>query len=98
MRIVKGLFIFVLVAIFALGLAGLLLRSKERTSKGHTMAQWLTILRSNTNSTDNPLRIVQIINDDKFGNLEFEVPLSYDLLLKYDFLERNGSSHLIVNK
>jgi hypothetical protein len=70
---------------------------KERTSQGHTMVQWLKILKSNTNSTDDPLKIVKIINDDKFGNVEFEVPMSYDLLKEHDFLEKNGKFDLSIN-
>ena len=97
MKIIKGLFIFVLSALLALGLAYLLLRPKERTNQGHNMSQWLKILGTNTNSTDDPLKIVKITSDDKFGNVEFEVPMAYDLLKRYDFLRNNGRFHLNIN-
>ena len=66
------------------------------------MVQWLNTLKANTNSSDDPLKIVQIINDDQSGNVEFEVPMSYDLLaaheiLEKDGMEKNGKFDLIIN-
>ena len=97
MKIIKGLFIIVLLALLALGLAYLLLRPKERTNQGHNMSQWLKILGTNTNSTDDPLKIVKITSDDKFGNVEFEVPMAYDLLQQYGFLQNCGKFDLSIN-
>lgn len=100
MKIIKGLFIFVLSALLALELAYLLLGPKERTERtnqGHNMSQWLKILGTNTNSTDDPLKIVKITSDDKFGNVEVEVPMAYDLLERYDFLQNKGKFDLSIN-
>lgn len=67
----------------------------QPTRQGLTISQWLQKLRSNTNSTENPLKIAKITNKRDRDIVEFEVPLSYDLLAKYDFLEGNGRLHLL---
>ena len=61
------------------------------------MAKWLQILRANTNSTEDPLKITRITYDKKFEAMAVEVPMSYDLLKKHDFLGRKGKFNLILN-
>lgn len=68
------------------------------TYQGQNMAQWLKKLRTDTNSIDDPLKIIRITKYDKSGNVEFELPLSYDLLKKYDFFERHGKIHLMIGE
>jgi hypothetical protein len=75
---------------------------QERSRQGHTMSQWLKILRANTNSIDDPLKIVRITRNSKSRYVEIEVPISYDLLIAHDFLdksgtEKNGKFDLVVN-
>ena len=81
-----------IVAIVVIGCA-----PKGPTFQGHNMVQWLQILRANTNSTENPLKIVQMIYDNKFEVTTVEVALSYDLLKERDFLGENGKFNLIIN-
>ena len=53
----------------------------------------MQILRQGTNA---PLQIAGVGSES--STVEFEVLLSYDLLRKYDFVERNGRLHLIINE
>ncbi|MGO8681702.1 MAG: hypothetical protein ACLQU6_12385 [Limisphaerales bacterium] len=70
---------------------------KEPTVQGHNMVQWLQILRANTNSTENPLKLVQMIYDKKFEVISAEVAMAYNLLKEHDFLGENGQFNLIIN-
>lgn len=70
---------------------------KPPTFQGRNMVQWLQILRTNTNSTGDPLSSAHISCDKRSKFVTAEVPLSYDLLMKYDFCGRDGGFDLIVN-
>ena len=55
--------------------------------QGRTLAEWLPVLRTDTNSTEHPLRIVRFIHNYEPECDAVEVPLSCDLMLKYGLLE-----------
>lgn len=93
-----GIGIFVLIVV-ALASAFFLIRPKELSNRGHTVTQWLKILRTSPTSVDDPLKILKITKNNKLGDVGFEVALSYDLLKTHDFLagNNNGQFHLVVN-
>jgi len=94
LRRVICVWIFVLCAL-AIALIGVdnFLR-KHSYRQGHDISQWLRILGQNS---DDPLRIIKTQRFDKYGLVEFEVPLSYDLMSNYDFFHRKGRAVLIIN-
>jgi hypothetical protein len=61
------------------------------------MSEWLQILAL-TNATKEPLRIMQISCDRTSHIASVEVPLSYDLLCRYGFLDKDHSTFDIANK
>src|SRR5271156_5535236 len=70
--------------------------SRKPTYQGRNMVQWLKILKTNSNPTSEPLEIVRIMNGIESDVVGVEVPMSYDLLKKYDFFERNGKLGLMT--
>jgi hypothetical protein len=63
----------------------------ETTYQGRTIDQWLQMLKANTNSTEDPLKIARTVHDNESRVVTVEVPLAYDLLKEHDFLiEGNG--------
>ena len=69
----------------------------RRTYLNRDMSVWLRILAL-TNSTKEPLQIMQITCDKTSEIARAEVPLSYDLLGKYGFLDdRYAMFHIAVN-
>lgn len=71
-------------------------RPKKPAYQNRTMDEWLQILKADTNSPGNPLRIAQISYDNKWQTVIVEVPLSYDLLKDCDFFEKNGKLGLAI--
>jgi hypothetical protein len=55
--------------------------------QGRTLAEWLPVLRTDTNRTEHPLRIVRVIHNYEPECDAVEVPLSWDLLQKYGLFE-----------
>jgi hypothetical protein len=76
----------------------ILYHSRKPTYQGRSMVQWLKILKTNSNPAGEPLKIVHIINRAESDVVTVEVPMSYDLLKKYDFFERNGKLGLMINE
>jgi hypothetical protein len=60
---------------------------QRRRCQGRTVAEWLPLLRTDTNSTEHPLRIVRVIYNEEPECDAVEVPLSWDLLRKYGLFE-----------
>lgn len=93
----KSVVCIVLAALTACGMVYFLSGRKEPTFQNHNMAQWLGILKTDTDSAGDPLRIGQIIYNNKSRIGAVEVPLSYELVKKYDFCERQGKFDLVIN-
>lgn len=75
----------------------LLLRPKELTFQNRNMVQWLQILKANTNSAEDPLKITQVRYETNIRIGTVESLLSYDSVKKYDFCERHGKFDIIMN-
>lgn len=58
---------------------------------GRNMAEWLPVLRTDTNRTEPPLRIVRVIYNDEPEYDAVEVPLSWDLMCKNGLFDRRPS-------
>jgi hypothetical protein len=71
----------------------LYLQGRGPTFEGRNMAEWLRVLRTGTNSTEHPLRIVRLICDDAPHCDAVEVPTSWDLVHKYGLARTDDSSH-----
>ena len=61
--------------------------SRQPRYQGRTLAEWLPVLRTDTNRTEHPLRIVRVIHNYEPECDGVEVPLSCDLMRKYGLLE-----------
>lgn len=75
----------------------------EPNYQGRTMEQWLQMLKANTNSTEDPLKVARIVHDNESRVVTVEVPLSYDLLREHDFLAegkgpQSGKLYFDVNE
>jgi hypothetical protein len=69
----------------------------EPTNRGRNMTQWLQILKTDTNSMESPLKIIQITEDGE-STLKLELPLAYDLLLTNDFINGEGHLNVLLNR
>jgi hypothetical protein len=71
------------------------------TVHGLNEAQWLQLLKSNTNSLNNPLQILKIEKatvENSYDYFDVEVPLLYNALIRHDFFEGNCSIKIFINK
>lgn len=64
--------------------------------QGRTIAQWLRILSSEPGRSGSPLDIIRVHVDTNLYT-SIEVPLSYELLRKHNFLDGSGKIYLIVD-
>jgi hypothetical protein len=70
---------------------------RELRVQGRTKSEWMQMLRSDTNFSENPLRIVNVNTVDS-DIAQVEVPLSYDLLEKNHFDDaENGDLYVLID-
>jgi hypothetical protein len=76
------------IAVLSVCLLALYIHLEPRRN-GLNMAQWLQLLKTDKNLTGSPLQIIRIKETEDSG-VEFELPLSFDLMLTNDLIYNDG--------